>query len=281
MKNRFVLILIAFVFVNSCESNTEDALIRDIWLGDYSIQYYALDSVGEITYDIPLLIDFATSDSAVYLEQNGYSDTVLWNFNDSILFIDSTSLKIVSVSIDSLVLQRVWSTDNSVLNDSLSHIDSSSIMDEAVMAIPITEEYYIFKRVEKGCPIEKNIDYNILIGGNLFERVSDDLELSWPDKYIEFFNNRSAISREVVRGPNSFSFFDCFIWKVLEYKEYYFLVFYNDMYIGNMFNDYGFQIVEINDSSFVVKATNQDNLIRYNSVSKCQKLLGDDELKGN
>lgn len=254
-----LIILFGLILLISCKTQRIEKDIQGVWIFDSRINnLYLNDTSGFFGHQFPIIYDFKENGELVF-KNYGYKDTIFNWFlkSDTVLTIDSLDYSIYSLN-----------------QDSISLIDYNAV-----------DTFWLtFKR-----PKEIKLEYNkteiedILLS-NIWS-IDNTLNQEWAS-HFEYFDNKTMIYRYKMFDRNfndSTDNLQLETWGVAEYKGYYFLYSYLDMMLGNGNFDRINQIIDINQTSYVINDSHNKNkeskFVVKNVNSNYQDNI--DKLKGN
>jgi hypothetical protein len=256
--NKLYLLLSLLLFL-SCHTKHRGDEIIGVWIFDNQVNdLYLNDTSGIFRQQYPIIFDFR--DVGMLVRKNyGYRDTTLnWSINsDTILTMGNVEYFIQSLNKDSINLRY--------RND----------VDTYLLTLTRPNEVKLSYSKDN---IEKILLTNIWT-------IDDTLNNNWAS-HFEYFNNGTMLYRYKMSNPDLSDIKDNIqleTWGVAEYSGYYFLYSYNDMAFGNGVLDRINQIIDINDTSYVISDTRCNTgktkftIKRLNSQhnTNCFKIKGD------
>lgn len=254
-----LIIFFGLILLISCKTLKIKNDIHGVWIFDNTINnLYLNDTSGFYGSQYPIIYDFKKNGDLVF-NNYGYKDTIFSWFlkSDTILTIDSLDYSIYSLNQDSIIL-----------------IDYNAV-----------DTFWLTLKRPKNIKLDykKQEIENILLS-NIWS-IDDTANQDWAT-HFEYFDNKTMIYRYKIFDQNfndSIDNLQLETWGVAEYKEYYFLYSYFDMMLGNGNFDRINQIIDINQTSYVITdsySQNKETKFIVKSVnSNYEDKIG--KLKGN
>lgn len=223
-----LIIFFGLILLISCKTQRIKNEIRGVWIFDNRINnLYLNDTSGFFGSQYPIIYDFKDNGELIF-KNYGYKDTIFNWFlkSDTILTIDSLDYSIYSLN-----------------QDSISLIDYNAV-----------DTFWLTLKRPKKIKLDYNKPEieNILLS-NIWS-IDDTANQNWAT-YFEYFDNKTMIYRYKIFDRNfndSTDNLQLETWGVAEYNDYYFLYSFNDMMLGNGNFDRINQIIDINQTSYVI-----------------------------
>lgn len=223
-----LIIFIGLILLISCKTLKIKNEIYGVWIFDNRINnLYLNDTSGFYGSQYPIIYDFKNNGDLVFNNYK-YKDTIFNWFlkSDTVLTIDSLDYSIYSLNQDSIRL-----------------IDYNAV-----------DTFWLTLKKPKNIKLDYNKPEieNILLS-NIWS-IDDTANQNWAT-HFEYFDNKTMIYRYKIFDRNfndSTDNLQLETWGVAEYKGYYFLYSYLDMMHGNGNIDRINQIIDINQTSYVI-----------------------------
>ncbi len=250
-----LIILLLLITLTSYNTKVNTNSLLGVWMLEYEINNrYINDTSNFHKNEKPVILDFQKN-NILTIKRYGIKDTTIrtkWFFkSDSILTIDSVDSKIGKLKKNRLSLIS-YNTE-----DTLS---------------------YNFKRPKKvNIKQNKKQIKNILLS-NIWE--NKNLFSDGTITNYEFFKNKSMIVRYKRHPNDSLHHLQLENWGLAEYKNYYFLYNYSNMYLGRGNWEQINQILEITSNSFSISCSENKlygdtfSSIKKNNENFNEKILG-------
>lgn len=277
MKQISIIVFLVLSISNGCHYHKPDPTINKIWIGDYQKIFYLDPTIRDeiIVNNLPLIADFTNLDTAIIIDQAGYKYETNWTLVDSVLTYDSIDYRIVYLTTDSLIISPYLIPNLPPVNDSIKNDDQNE-----VSIVPVKDEYYVFRKVSEyknNFSVEEirekleNKDFRLA--------QKDDKSFMLPEK-IEFLDNGVAISDRTDDESDQILYQDdC--WKIHKYKGYLFLSFFHSWYQDNGCFNYGYQMLDISNKGFKLKANRGSNPVEFSYIEPTTNTIGIDSILGS
>jgi hypothetical protein len=252
-----IFIALIVLFTISCD-NTENS-INDIWVGNYQYSIY-FDTIYNYPSPLDYLIDLSNPDTAVIKYLPGSELKMKWSIDDSLLTIDTTTYRIITLTKDSLVYSPFMAENPKPLE--------KPIEKDEIQIVPVKDQYYIFRRVKRDQPKKSSADITELISNKLFLATNKYQDTLGFGDYLYIMDNGVAIMKMTYKNKNDVLLQDeC--WDIINYKGYLFIGFFHnwDQDNGSYFN-HAYQLTSISDTGFAIEDFPPYRTIEYEATKE-------------
>jgi len=232
--------------------------IHGIWVGDYKMTLYFDPDENRLS-SLPMLIDLVDSNNATIKYFYGKEVRTNWEINDSILTLDSINYRIISITNDSIVYSPYLKENDKPPDESIN--------DDYPKAVPIRDEYFVFKRIKDKKLKYSEKEMNGILNNKLWHKTHIDPATPKFGNWLEFLDNGVAVFKMTDDSTKETSLLDeC--WRIENYNGYSFLFFYINWYQNNGYgalND-GYQLLEITENEFILDRFSGKQSAKYQLV---------------
>jgi hypothetical protein len=244
-KNNSIFIITFALFLISCASynnKIEKDFIKGVWVFESEINDLHINDTSAFIHEKTIIFDFKKNNDLT-IKNYGVKDTTLhkkWTFkSDSILKIDSLDFNIYELKKNKLTI-----------------IDSNR-----------ADKYWLNFKKPKKTKIKytkKQIE-NILLS-NIWKTKDRSGGLEYNN--FEFFQNKSMVYRYKIDKKDSIEYLQNENWGIAEYKNYFFLYYYPDYFLGKGNWEQINQILRISPDNFLLEEDNDNKIYDNNFYRK-------------
>lgn len=225
--------------------------------GNYPKKHTFESNSGKHILYSPKLLDLTDNKTAIIKFFNEEPTEINWSISGEILTLDSKPYRIVSFSKDSIIFSSYLTPRENII----AELELVDIWDgDSVFLEPEADDLYYLARVNDTKVSTSAEDISNQIKNRIWYNSNSIIDSLCNPNWIEFLNNGVAIYN-LNYGKESQNYVHDECWGVEKYKDYAFLLFYEDWYRQNGTQDYVYQLTSICENEIILDIDERKNNI--------------------